>query len=225
MNTTHDDMSDDDVLRAAGTSLSTLPVAAPPAAQAIMARGRTRRRRTLTGLGLAGTAGAAALALGLTGAFGSAPAYSTGTIRTAAFTLTRNANGTDTLIINPRVLVEPSTLQNDLAQYGIPAMVDAGSFCSTNPAPAGFSQVVTFSPGGTAAGQAVQGNGPGPQPTITINPSAMPAGTELSFGVFQLPTHEGVVALIDKNSYTCASTAPTALPHGALVVYAFPAGS
>jgi hypothetical protein len=221
-----DEMSDDDVLRAAATSLSTLPVAGPPAAKAIMARGRARRRRTLTGLGLAGTAGAAALALGLTGAFGSAPAYSTGTIRTAAFTLTRNANGTDTLTINPQVLVVPSTLENDLAQYGIPAMVDVGSFCSTNPAPAGFFQVVTFSPKGTAAGQAVPGNGSGPQPTITINPSAMPAGTELSFGIFQLPTQEGVFTLIDKNSYTCTSTAPTTAPRaGSLAMYGGPAGS
>jgi hypothetical protein len=213
----HDDMSDDDVLRAAATSLSTLPVAAPPAAEAIMARGRARRRRTLTGLGLAGAAGATALALGLTGVFGSAPARGTGTIRTAAFTITRNANGTDTLTINPQVLIDPSTLQNDLAQYSIPALVKTGSFCSSNPDPAGFSQVVTFGP---------QSGLPAPHPTITFNPSAIPAGTELSFGIFELPTtQEGVFALIDTNSYTCTSTAPTAPPHGsgrALIMFGGP---
>ena len=79
------------------------------------------------------------LGLGLSGALNSAPARGTGTIRTAAFALTRNANGTDTLTINPQVLFDPITLQNDLAQYGIPAKVTTGSFCSTDPAPEGFS--------------------------------------------------------------------------------------
>jgi hypothetical protein len=159
-----------------------------------------------TGLGLAGTVGVTALALGLTGAFGGySPARAGTTIRAAAFTLTRNANGTDTLTISPMVLVEPGTLQNDLAQYGIRAMVRTGSFCSSDPAP-DWSQVMSFSP---------KGNGPVRNPTITINPSAMPAGTELSFGYFQWPVGpETALALINTNSYTCTSTAPTAPPAG-----------
>jgi hypothetical protein len=202
----HDDMSEDDVLRSAATCLSALPVAGPPAAEAIMARGRTRRRRTVTGLGLAGTVGITALALSLAGTFaGHSPVHAGTTIRTAAFTLTRNANGTDTLTISPLVLVEPSTLQNDLAQYGIQAMVHTGSFCSSNPAP-DWSQVMSFWP---------QGYGPVRNPTITINPSAMPASTELSFGYFQLPAgQETALALINTNSYTCTSTTPTAPPAG-----------
>ena len=204
----HDDMSEDDVLAAAATSLSALPVAGPPAVEAIMVRGRARRRRTVTGLGLAGTVGVTALALGLAGVFGGhSPAHAGTTIRTAAFTLTRNANGTDTLTISPRVLVEPGTLQNDLAQYGIRAMVRTGSFCSSNPAP-DWSQVMSFSPRG-------KGNGPVQNPTITINPTAMPASTELSFGYFQLPVgQETALVLINTNSYTCTSTAPTAPPAG-----------
>jgi hypothetical protein len=202
----HDDMSEDDVLRAAAACLSALPVAGPPAAEAIMARGRARRRRTVTGLGLAGTVGVTALALGLAGVLGGhSPAHAGTTIRTAAFTLTRNANGTDTLTISPLVLVEPGTLQSDLAQYGIQAMVHSGSFCSSDPAP-DWSQVMSFSP---------RGNGPVLNPTITINPSAMPASSELSFGYFQLPVgQETALALINTKSYTCTSTAPTVPPAG-----------
>ena len=39
-----------------------------------------------------------------------------------------------------------SGAQNDLAQYDIPAMVTAGSFCSSDPAPDSLSQVVSFPP-------------------------------------------------------------------------------
>jgi hypothetical protein len=195
----------------------------PPHVGAIMALGRAsqHRRRWQVAAGVTAAAAAATvLGLGLTGAFSPAPARGTGTIRTAAFTLTRNANGTDTLTINPQVLIDPSTLQNDLAQYGIPALVNTGSFCSSNPAPpdpAGFSQVVTFAPSQS--------------PSVTINPSAIPGGTELSFGIFQgsttPPTGTGAVTLIDPNSYTCTSTAPTAEPPGGglLIMFGGPAGS
>lgn len=161
--------------------------------------GHRRLAACLTAVAAAG----AVTGLGFSGALGSAQSRETSTIRTAAFTLTRNANGTDTLTINPQVLLEPATLQDDLAQDGIPAMVTSGSFCWTDPAPAGFSQVVTSSPSSP-------GDSPVQNPTITINPTAMPAGTELSFGNFQLSTgQETAFALIDTNSYTCTSTAPT----------------
>lgn len=170
-------------------------------------RPRSSHRGLATGLTSVAAAGAVVLGLGLSGAFGSAPARGTGslgsaaaretgTIRTDAFTLTRNVNRTATLILNVRVLTEPSTLQNDLARYGIPAKVTIGSFCFSDPAPAGFSRAVTFSPGKQNL-------------TFTINPAAMPAGTELSFGKFQLPNgQEEPFGLIDTHSYTC-STAPT----------------
>jgi hypothetical protein len=55
----------------------------------------------------------------------------------------------------------------------------------------------------------------------------MPAGTELSFGNFQLSTsQQTAIALIDTSSYTCTSTAPTTLPPGgALLYWPRPAGS
>jgi hypothetical protein len=181
--------------------------ARPPAAAEIIRQGDRRRRRSLTrqslgGLSAAGVVGAGvALGLGLTG---SAPAHATGTIRTAAFTLVSNANGTATLTINNDVLFEPGTLQSDLAQDGIAAKVTVGSFCSSDPAPAAASQVVSVQPG--------------EEPTVTINPAAMPAGTELSFGNFQnANAGRTFLVLIDTNSYTCTSTAPTVMPHGSAV--------
>ena len=139
-----------DSLTTAKDSLTEVRMSTP--LDTIVRRGRaTRRRHRL--IGLAGTgvvAVTAALAIGLTGVIGST--HRTGTIRTAAFTLVSNANGTATLTINPRVLLDPSTLQSDLKQDGIPAMVTAGSFCSSDPPPAGFLRVVSFQPKPRGAG-------------------------------------------------------------------------
>ena len=202
----HDEMSDNEVLCAASDSLSALPVASPPDVEAIMARGRARRRRRLSAVASVSVAAAAgtALALGLTGVLG--PARVPGTIRTEAFTLVSNSDGTATLTINPKELLDPAALQNDLAHYGIPAKVTSGSFCSSDPAPAGFSQVVPGRPAGSGTGTPQTGG----QPTITIDPSAMPAGAELSIGYFQLSSGEqqANVVLIDTSSYTCTSTPP-----------------
>jgi len=155
-------------------------------------KARRRRRTGIAGLGVAGVAAGTALALSLTGVLGAAPARSTGTIQTTAFTLT----------INPNVLLEPRNLQSDLRQDGIPAMVTAGRFCSSHPSPPGFNQVVT-------------GQKSSPD-TMTINPVAMPTGTELSFGYFRRSSgQETVATLINTNSYTCDSTAPIVWPPGA----------
>jgi hypothetical protein len=215
----HDEMSDNEVLRTASGSLSAIPMASAPDVEAITARGRARRRHRLSavaGLSVAGAAAVTALALGLTGVLGPAPAP--GTIRTAAFTLVSNSDGTATLTLNPKELLDPAALQSDLAQYGIPAKVTSGSICSSDPAPGGFSQVVSSYPAGpyTATPQN------GVQPTITIDPAAMPAGTELSVGYFQLSLGESSgeqqadVVLIDTSSYTCSSTPPdpNGLPDG-----------
>jgi hypothetical protein len=191
--------------------------ARPPSAAEIIRQGDRRRRRSVTrqslgGLSAAGVVGASvALGIGLTG---SAPAHGTNTIQTAAFTLVRNANGTATLTINPSVLLEPGILQRDLARDGIPAKVTVGSFCSSDPTPAGFSQVVHAhkAPPAELPPPGKKHRLP-PLGTMTINPAAMPAGTELSFGNFQLRNGEQTsFALIDIDSYTCTSTAPTAPP-------------
>lgn len=189
-------------------------------------RSASGQRRLATGLTAAGAAGAVVLGMGLAGALGSAPARTggsgsalargtatpgsaatrgTGAISTTAFTLTRSANGTVTLTINPRVLLDARMLRDDLARYGIPAKVTTGSFCSTDPAPAALPQVLASSP--SAAG--------GSSRIITINPAAMPAGTELSFGSFQVATgQETVFTLIDSGSYRCTSTVPAGAQGG-----------
>lgn len=172
----------------------------------IVRRGRSTRRRR-GAIGLAGTAAmtaSAALVVGLTGITGSAQAHSTGTIRTAAFTLVRHANGTTTLTVNPKELLNAAALQNDLQQDGIRAMVTSGSFCSSDPAPPGFSQVVSFSYP-SQPGQ-FRNPPPGTHPTITFNPAFMPAGSELSFGIFQLSSGEQAdFALINSSSYSCTA--------------------
>jgi hypothetical protein len=183
----------------------------------IVRQGRATRRRHRQLTSLAATtavAAAAALVAGLTGLTGPAPAHATGTIRTAAFTIVSHANGTVMLTIKPGVLLHASTLQTDLAHAGIPAKVTVGSFCSSDPAPAGFSQVVVpLQPARQASGWLHRREGV--TAALTINPAAMPSGTELSFGNFQLAnTQQTSVALIDTGSYTCTSTAPTNAPPG-----------
>jgi hypothetical protein len=176
-------------------------------------------RRLAAGITAATAAAAVVLGLGLSGAFGPARADRTSTIRAMGFTLARQANGTTTLTLTWQVFQEPSTLQSDLHQDGIPAIVTSGSFCSSDSAPPGLGQVVI----------------PHQEKpwTITIDAAAMPAGTELSFGNFEFltgrPDRHGspapvaeaileardqpggamtVVTLIDTSSYTCAGTAP-----------------
>jgi hypothetical protein len=161
-------------------------------------------RQLAAGITTATAAAAVVLGLGLTGGFGSAPARSIGTIRTPAFTLVEYANGTATLTIRPGVVLNPNTLQKDLRHYGIPAIVTTGRFCSSEPTPPGFSQVVT---------RQRQAH------TMTIDPAAMPAGTELSFGNFRVSAGpETAIALIKTKSHSCTGVAPTAPPPGGILI-------
>jgi hypothetical protein len=194
-----------DSLATAKDSLTEVQMSTP--LDTIVRHGRaTRRRRRLISLaGTGAVAVTAALAVGLTGVIGST--HRTGTIRTAAFTLVSNANGTATLTINPKVLLEPATLQRDLARDGILAKVTVGRFCSSDPAPAGLLHVVSI-----PRTRYVR--------TITINPAAMPTGTELSFGNFQLTNGEQTnFALIDKGSYTCTAHATPLQPRTIAIFY------
>ena len=170
---------------------------------------RSRSRR-LAALSMAGVAASTVLALGLTGVFGSGsrtPAHDSGTIRTAAFTLTKNANGTATLTLTQDQVFNPGALQQALQQDGIPALVETNSYCSSNPAPPGAAWAATLSlqlPDGTP----VSAN-PVPADAVTvIHPAAMPAGTELFFGYFN---SDRTLAgnLIYTSSYTCSSGLPS----------------
>ncbi len=203
----HDDMTDNEVLRAAADSLSAIPLASPPDVQAIVDRGRARRTRrhdALAGLSVAGVAGGTALVLGLTGVLG--PARAPGTIRTASFTLASNSNGTATLTISPAELLDSAALQRDLAQYGIPAKVTTGSLCTSNPAPAGFSQVVSTNPSGEATLTPVA------QPTMMIDPSAIPRAPSSASATSSSPRASSPTS---SRPTSCSSTAvhtPAAAP-------------
>jgi hypothetical protein len=205
--------------------------ARPPTAAEIFRQGDRRRRRSLVRQSLGGLSAAGIVGTGVAlGLAGSAQAHGPSTVKTAAFLLVKNANGTATLTINANVLLEPRTLQGDLVKDGIPAVVTVGSFCSTTPAPAGIWQVVSLQKPlrpawrpplslGSKPGHLPPPSSPASKPrhlpnrTMTINPAAMPAGTELSFGNFQLANGEQTsFTLIDKSSYTCTSTAPASPP-------------
>ena len=209
-----DQMTDSAELRELRDSLSGVAMPERPQLETITARGRARRRHRLSkaaGLSVAAVAAGTALALGLTGAHGSGPVHATirtlvpGTIRTAAFKIVKHHNGKATLTINPKEFLDPATLQRDLAKYGIPAKVTSGSFCSSDPAPAGFSQVVFLPPH-----QAPVPAQSGVHPTITFDRAAMPAGTELSIGYFRR-AHGGQqadFALMNTSSNSCSSIPP-----------------
>ncbi len=211
-------------------SLSVLAVPERPPLAAITGRGHAYQRRRLAGLaglGVTCVAAGIALALGLAGVFGAAPAR-TGTPQTVAFTLTSYTNGTVSLKLSQ--MFDPVALQRALAQHGTRALVKIGSYCSSSPAapsPIRLGILPGTSPGpaGTRRHRATPGpgDGQGIWETVTlpvkpsqlapmadpismvINPAAMPAGTELFIGYFDL-TQTIVVDLIYTSSHTCRST-------------------
>jgi hypothetical protein len=176
--------------------------------RALRARGR---RKLAVGVTACAAAGSVVLGLGLSGALGAAPDAGTGTIRTAAFTLTHNADGTDTLTLSMGQIGDPAVLQRALAKDGIRALVKVGATCTSSPAPPSPVSLGVLSvrlPDGTP----VPGPGssrsarsypiPGDAVNV-INPAKMPAGTELFFGYFD-GDHTIGFRLIDIRSHTCS---------------------
>jgi len=207
-------------------SLAEVAVPERPPLAAITGRGRVHRRRRLAGLAGTGAAALIVLALGLAGVFGAAPG-GTGTIQTAAFTLTSYTNGTVSLTLSQ--LFDPVALQRALARHGIRALVKIGSYCSSSPAAPspirlGVLPGASPVPAGThRRATPGLGNGQGIWQTVTlpvkpsqlapmvdpismvINPAAMPSGTELFIGYFDL-VQTVVVNLIYTGSHTCSNT-------------------
>ena len=214
-------------------ALSELATPERPPLAAITSRARVHQRRRLagsSGLGVTGAAAATVLALGLTGALGATPARSTGAIRvspvrstgtsagairTGAFILTSNVNGTDTLTLTLSQMLDPATLQQALTQHGIPALVKTDTYCSSNPAapdpvstgvlsvklPAGLPHTMVPAPSGPAPSEVTQ---LAARTVTVINPAAIPSGTELFFG-YSSDIHAVFTDLIYTNSYTCSS--------------------
>jgi hypothetical protein len=232
-------------------SVSQLTVTDRPPLAAITGRGRARQRRrlaTFAGVGGAGVAAGTALALGLTGALSttpalrtgtgtgttaspavnststivSRPAHSTGTIQTAAFTLTSNANGTDTLTLTRAQVFDPAVFEQALKQHGIPALVQSGSYCVSSPAPPNPAVIGVLSiqvPGnhsGLPRAVPVTSATPPSDQILdnikwVINPAAIPAGTELYFG-YSDTGRALFFDLIDTSSYTCSGSVPPMTP-------------
>ncbi len=131
-------------------------------------------------------------------------------LRTAAFTLTSNANGTDTLTLTMGQVLDPATLQQALAQHGIRALVKTGTYCSSSPAapdPASIG-VLTVQ---LANGTPMPKRAPAVKTVVTagtvtvINPAAIPSGTELFFG-YSSSDHALFTDLIYTSSYTGSNT-------------------
>jgi hypothetical protein len=201
----------DDVLLQARDALSGAHMETP--VEAILAKGSSRRhRRRLVQLSAA-VAASGALAMGLATVIGSgspAPAPGT-TIRTAAFTLARNANGTASLTLNQGQVFDPATLQQALARDGIPALVQTGTYCTSTPAPPSSGVVSIQLPDGSPVPVTGRRSPVPPDAVTVINPAAMPAGTELSFTYLN---HDRVLtgSLIYTAAHTCSPTPPAGLP-------------
>ncbi len=210
----NDEMTETPELRELRDSLNGVSMPGRPPLEAIVARGRAHRRHRhsgVAGLFVAGAAAGAALTVALVGGGAAGhgttetltpgPSRTPGTIRTPSYTLVSDTTGRVKLTINPTKLFEAARLQSDLARYGIPAKVTDGRFCTSDPEPEGLSRAVSM--------------GTGKRQTITFDPSAIPAGTELSFGHFRLTGFQlADVALIDTGSYRCTTTPPTDWPDG-----------
>ena len=225
----NDDEHPDDSALAAELvdSLANVAVPGRPPLAVITGRGRVHRRRRLAGLaGLSGAPAAVviALALGLTGVFGTAPGRGTGTTQTAAFTLTSYVNGTVSLKLSQ--VFDPAALQRALLQHGIRALVKTGTYCSSSPAAPspvrlGVLPIPRHARGrhratpGPGSGQGIWESATLPvKPSqlapmadpisLVINPAAMPSGTELFIGFFN-PGYSVFVDLIYTGSHTCIS--------------------
>jgi hypothetical protein len=196
----------DDTLRQVRDSLSGVHMDTPP--EAILARSRSRQhRRRAAKLSVAGLAASGALALGLTGvlsASSNTPAPAAGTIHAAAFTLVRSTNGTATLTLNQDQVFDPTTLHQALAQDGIPALVQTGIYCTSNPAPPSDGVVSIDLPDGSPVPWSGRQSPVPPDAVTVINPAAMPSGTELSF-TYTNADRTLTGGLIYDNAYTCGS--------------------
>jgi hypothetical protein len=228
----HDEHQADSALtRELRDSLAELAMPQRPPLAAITSRGRLhRRRRRAAWAGLGGTAVAVviALTLGLAGVFGAAPA-GTGAVQDTAFTLTSDTNGNISLKLSQ--VFDPAALQRALARHGTRALVKIGSYCSSSPAapsPIRLGVLPGASPGPAGRpGRATPGVGVGTDQGIresvtlpvkpsqlppmddpismVINPAAMPAGTELFIGYFDI-VQTIIVDLIYTGSHTCHRT-------------------
>jgi hypothetical protein len=204
----NDEMTDD-VLRAVRDSVCEVPMPAPPPLAAIVSRGRARRHRRLSKAAAAGVAIAIVVSLAIVlptlSGSGNAPLARSATlpklgsgpvhVRLEAFSVNSNPDGTVTVTVTDEQTVDPNAFRQILAQAGVPALIDVGSFCHTPDQPPGLDQVIQMELG---------------QNVMVITPSAMPAGAELSIGYF--PDHVAFTLVTVGASLTCVTSDPPSQP-------------
>jgi hypothetical protein len=200
-------MNDNEILEAVRIAQPRLDMDRP--VETIIARGRVRRARRRSGLVAAGLTLSAAVVVGVAGFAGSSGSGAAPSqpgarqVQLAAFTVVKNPNGTATVtfpVVQANQLINPIALRQALANAGVPAIVTIGRTCSNTVGSAAELHSVVQ----------VQGpSGPSSQTiSVIITPSAMPAGTELSIGIYP---HQRSWQLADANApLTCTSTPPSA---------------
>jgi hypothetical protein len=169
-------MNDDEMLATLRSSLtgvkeSLTDVHLDRSADAIRARARGRRlRRGLAGAGVG--AGGVALGVGLALAVGGGPGTSARSVHVNLDAWSVNTLSSGLVYVDVRQLSDPVLLRQTLARAGVPAIVTFGEFCvqASGADTGNLDQVL-----GKAA---LRG-----EPKLTINPAAIPAGSELSIGI------------------------------------------
>jgi hypothetical protein len=137
----------------------------------IVAAGRARRRRKVTAIAVgAAVAGGLSLVVATGGQQVNAPPAGVH-VQLAAFSVDSNADGTVTVKLTKEQTLDPATLQNALAQAGIPADIRINEFCNSPVHIPGFDKVMSDSK--EEDGRIV----------MTIDPTAMPEGTKIIAGI------------------------------------------
>jgi hypothetical protein len=203
-------MIDDEVFEAVKKTLSDVQMDRP--VEAIEQRGRARKRNRGVFGAVAGGALAAAAALALTLPGGShqagatsaeAPAIGGTTaaapaIQEAAFTLTKQTDGSTKLTLDWKHILNPDALQKALAKAGIPAVVKPGVLCTPKgeqlpEAKEVFKLKDVSWPDGSLK-----------QTDLVIAANKMPKGSVVYFSVFAIAKGEGfakdAVFLVQKNA-------------------------
>jgi hypothetical protein len=140
--------------------------------------------------------------VGLALATGGGPGTSARSVHVNLDAWSVNTLSSGLVYVDVRQLTDPTLLRQTLARAGVPAIVTFGEFCSPASGDAGNPERVI---GKTALGG---------EPKLTINPAAIPAGSELSIGIVSIsrPGKKGLVAsfgLVKEGSrLTCGNPRP-----------------
>lgn len=176
-------MNDDDMLAVMRSTLTSIKEAQtdvhldqPPAV--ITARARARRvRRGLSGAGAVALAGAAGLALALPGGPAVArPVH----VNLDAWSVNTTSSGL--VDISIRELSDLALLRQDLAAAGVPAVVTFGEVCTAATGDLPQLEQVLHK----------QQPAEGSDVVMTVDPAAIPAGSELVIGVAQGGSKQGI---------------------------------